>query len=241
MATLCSACSKCGSSGNRSKQSRCKIRLTCQGCGGSFTPKASDRMKYCSRNCAFANIDQWHAKKNQNSVESKVKQEVEALRSLGKPKRMLSIRKEAMARAISRRMRSCPDCGNQWLGPKYGEAKVVRCESCSSKRKAEYRRSYKRKRKAEIGNHRKRARHFNVAYDPTVQATEVFRRDGWKCQGCGCKIKRTIAYHPKRATIDHIIPMAKGGGHTWDNVQAMCATCNGVKSDNAIGCQMRLI
>lgn len=32
-------------------------------------------------------------------------------------------------------------------------------------------------------------------------------------------------------TIDHIVAMANGGGHTWDNVQLAHAICNSYKRD----------
>ena len=37
---------------------------------------------------------------------------------------------------------------------------------------------------------------------------------------------------PKHPTIDHIIPMSKGGGHVWDNVQVAHAICNSIKRDS---------
>jgi len=31
--------------------------------------------------------------------------------------------------------------------------------------------------------------------------------------------------------IDHIIPLSKGGTHTWDNIEIICKTCNFAKND----------
>lgn len=36
---------------------------------------------------------------------------------------------------------------------------------------------------------------------------------------------------PNAPTVDHIIPLAKGGTHTWDNVQLAHWSCNSTKSD----------
>jgi 5-methylcytosine-specific restriction endonuclease McrA len=51
----------------------------------------------------------------------------------------------------------------------------------------------------------------------------VLRRDGFACQYCG--------RHTADLTIDHIIPIAVGGKHTWENVVASCQTCNNRKAD----------
>ena len=50
----------------------------------------------------------------------------------------------------------------------------------------------------------------------------IFARDGWCCQYCDSR---------SDLTVDHVIPRAKGGGSTWDNVVACCAPCNRRKGD----------
>jgi 5-methylcytosine-specific restriction endonuclease McrA len=50
----------------------------------------------------------------------------------------------------------------------------------------------------------------------------IFARDGWRCQYCDSR---------SELTVDHVIPRAKGGGSTWDNVVACCAPCNRRKGD----------
>jgi 5-methylcytosine-specific restriction endonuclease McrA len=37
------------------------------------------------------------------------------------------------------------------------------------------------------------------------------------------------------ATIDHVIPLAKGGPDVWENVQATHCLCNGQKGDGQVG------
>jgi 5-methylcytosine-specific restriction endonuclease McrA len=37
--------------------------------------------------------------------------------------------------------------------------------------------------------------------------------------------------HPDDASMDHLIPLAKGGDHTYNNVQFAHPTCNAQKSD----------
>ena len=57
---------------------------------------------------------------------------------------------------------------------------------------------------------------------PPVNRREVLRRDRHTCQYCGSS---------KHLTIDHVMPLSRGGQHTWNNVVAACAKCNQHKSD----------
>lgn len=50
----------------------------------------------------------------------------------------------------------------------------------------------------------------------------VFNRDKWVCQYCGCK---------NRLTIDHITPSSRGGDSSWTNLVTACEPCNGKKSN----------
>lgn len=54
----------------------------------------------------------------------------------------------------------------------------------------------------------------------------IFDLDEHKCCYCGADLKNTIA------TVEHVIPIAFGGPHTWDNVRAACWDCNIAKGDN---------
>ncbi len=58
---------------------------------------------------------------------------------------------------------------------------------------------------------------------------EVFKRDGYRCQICG----RDRADGAK-LVVDHIVPVAKGGKSTMDNLQTLCFECNSGKSDRSM-------
>lgn len=61
---------------------------------------------------------------------------------------------------------------------------------------------------------------------------DIFERDGHMCMLCWTPLDMEAKWpEPKSPTIDHIIPLAKGGSHTPENVQAACARCNVRKSD----------
>ena len=72
--------------------------------------------------------------------------------------------------------------------------------------------------------------------------TEIFERDGWRCQICHRKTRPNVRRdHPLKRNLDHIIPVMKGGGHTRLNVQCLCRACNAKKSAGMDGQQLRLI
>lgn len=55
----------------------------------------------------------------------------------------------------------------------------------------------------------------------------VFKRDNWVCQICGEPTDRAVKWpHPMYPTIDHIIPVSKGGRHEVENLQCAHARCN---------------
>lgn len=91
------------------------------------------------------------------------------------------------------------------------------------------------------GSFRTRARLYGVEYT-SVSRRAVFERDGWKCQLCRRRVlrkakrcKRTGRLHPRTASLDHIIPMSKGGPHCEANVQCACLACNVRKHAKNIG------
>lgn len=54
-----------------------------------------------------------------------------------------------------------------------------------------------------------------------------------KCCGCGCKVtKYNGSYRPTDASIDHVVPLSRGGWHAWSNVQLLCVDCNSRKADS---------
>lgn len=104
------------------------------------------------------------------------------------------------------------------------------CAPCRDYRNKETRRAEKkRNRHKRGGNHRQRARIFNVHYEP-VNPMKVFARDQWECQLCGHDIDPDLRWpDPRSRSLDHVIPMSKGGPHTYENTQLACLECNTLK------------
>lgn len=51
------------------------------------------------------------------------------------------------------------------------------------------------------------------------------------CQLCGCKTEMLKQYEPHQASVDHIVPLSKGGLHVEGNLQLACIMCNSKKAD----------
>jgi hypothetical protein len=121
----------------------------------------------------------------------------------------------------------CKHCGKLHQ-PEYGDKRTEFCSARCS-------------RADQSGkNNKKRAEKFGVGYEP-VNPLKVFMRDGWKCQLCHRRLKKedrgTIK---KRAPeLDHIIPLSKGGDHSYINTQCACRQCNSDKGATERG-QLRL-
>ena len=57
--------------------------------------------------------------------------------------------------------------------------------------------------------------------------SNVYLRDGGKCQYCGDEVERKVS------TLDHVHPISKGGKTTWENCTTACSPCNATKSDKS--------
>lgn len=65
-----------------------------------------------------------------------------------------------------------------------------------------------------------------------ISPSEVFERDGGICQLCNYPVNPTVEVpNPFAVTVDHKIPLSKGGAHTLENVQLAHFYCNSAKSD----------
>jgi hypothetical protein len=67
--------------------------------------------------------------------------------------------------------------------------------------------------------------------DAGIHWRVVGDRDDWLCHLCGEEVlkKAGTAYEPFGATVDHLIPIAKDGTHTWGNVALAHRHCNVVR------------
>ncbi len=63
-----------------------------------------------------------------------------------------------------------------------------------------------------------------------VTNTFLFARDDYACQYCG-KHKSELRGR-EFLTRDHVLPLSRGGGNSWDNVVTSCSRCNNRKANH---------
>lgn len=57
----------------------------------------------------------------------------------------------------------------------------------------------------------------------SLSRKNILLRDHNTCQYCGS------IFPPQELTLDHVLPRARGGSSTWDNLVACCRRCNNRK------------
>jgi hypothetical protein len=74
--------------------------------------------------------------------------------------------------------------------------------------------------------HRRRARKLGNGYEK-YNLKDIYERDNWICGICKQLIDKDLQYpDPQSKSIDHIIPLSKGGPDTFENVQLTHLICN---------------
>lgn len=110
----------------------------------------------------------------------------------------------------------CADCGQ----PIPCTTRSTRCTSCHAQRSEAAR---------NLAHARRRAGDPTMHGDPITRSA-LGERDNWTCHVCNLPVdqdpERFGQPRPLAATIDHLIELAAGGTHTWDNVALAHRACN---------------
>lgn len=81
-------------------------------------------------------------------------------------------------------------------------------------------------------NHHKRRALKKKLPAADIRPLDIYERDSWVCGVCGDGIDPDTAWpDPLSASLDHILPLSKGGHHVPENVQAAHLSCNVRKGD----------
>lgn len=128
--------------------------------------------------------------------------------------------KEAEAAKEAKRHRVCKECGAEFIS----SSGVYCSEECrrrnNNRRKSAKRRGYKQK----------------------IPLTKLYSRDKGICYICGCScdfddyemIDGAFVVGPSYPTVEHVIPLCRGGDDSWENVKLACHKCNSAKSTKSL-------
>lgn len=120
----------------------------------------------------------------------------------------------------------CSQCGRPFIG-----LRANKCPECVARNRRRYKRQSERQRER-----RKRGVHTEP-----YRSQDVFERDGWKCHLCGRLTRRgRRAPHPLSPSIDHLVPISKGGSDTLLNVATAHFLCNAARGVGGVA-QLRLV
>ena len=119
----------------------------------------------------------------------------------------------------------CEACGKTFISNK--EERFC-CEEC---RKKHYNQLSWRNRQKKIRD---------ALVDKDITLEKVYRNDRGICYLCGGKcdyddyvvVNDTVICGNDYPSIEHVIPLSKGGKHSWDNVRLAHRLCNTLKSDS---------
>lgn len=213
----------CSDKCRRSAQDSKGINRTCEclGCGKAFRPLRHDRIGYCSRLCASHHVTRKPRAKAPPRPKRPIVCRGCAVELSNRKLRLCDpCRQKTIYVKKVPAFTQCADCGSSIPGA------CARCGPCSKKRG----RKLAAAKHGRVKKHKERAARYGVPYEP-INPIAVFERDGWTCKGCGRPTPKgfrgTLA--ASAPELDHIIPMSKGGGHLWANVQCLCRACNGAK------------
>jgi 5-methylcytosine-specific restriction endonuclease McrA len=127
----------------------------------------------------------------------------------------------------------CVECGvsfRYWGNPENTQRRRTCGKQCGTKRARR------------LENRRRRARLRAVERVP-YDDLSIFERDGWYCRICSGPTRREArgsVSDPAAPTIDHIVPLSKGGADAPWNVQCAHRGCNARKGNGSAGSQLLL-
>ena len=190
------------------------VTLQCKQCLNSLSRNAQfvrrDKKIICEH-CKQQDIEQTNQLK-------KKQRELRKLISVLK-KRITSLKRVQRQQLIL----SCKNCGVGFSRDKLNRRTF--CSYTCSKRFANKTKQLLRQEKL----------YKNGKVDYSISLEKLIKKHNGMCVLCNEKVVLTKDYqHSLYPSIDHIIPISKGGTHTWDNVQLAHRGCNGLKSNDSI-------
>jgi 5-methylcytosine-specific restriction endonuclease McrA len=177
----------------------------------SLNPKSVPEITTCDH-CG-ASFDKWHPRMRFCSQKCNRIAETRRARSRKNPNYKPRV------------LGACQHCGNN--------CETYVCRDCQQASVEKYRKLNYDKIRNSKRKYRKTLR--GVESEPYTH-NEIAQRDGWRCQLCKKKVDRRLKYpHLMSMSIDHIVPISRGGTDVRSNVQLAHFSCNSKKHNNVWG------
>lgn len=198
-----------------------KVYVKCKQCGNEFNAnylgiiQKGTQCPECKRR-----------KGNERKLEKEKQKQAE------KERKSKTRETEKQIRINEKHKKKCCICGKVFIAKHMG--RITCSEECRKERNRKTKRMNPNKTN-------KDARIKGKQIDKDITLQKLFERDKGICYICGgeCDIQdmgiykdgKTIVCGDNYPSIDHIIPLSKGGVHSWENIKLAHRRCNYLKSD----------
>lgn len=112
---------------------------------------------------------------------------------------------------------------------------------CNRERRADGREKRESWEQRKERHHARRALKKGATVGEPFTVAEIRERDGNRCHLCRRKVSVKPYPHPLSASLDHVIPLTKGGMHERSNVRLAHLSCNVAKGNRGGNEQLLLI
>ena len=199
----------------------CHVMIRCRDCGCVFDASFVSIRKGLNIECPECR----EAERKEAERMRKIEQETRRIESMMQTYRKRIEADKQKAKSDAKKIHRCAVCGKP----------TTRKRCCSD----ECSRTYANR----IHDQNRRARIRDALVDKDIQPAELYRRDNGICYLCGGKCDFSDCMTTEDGyfivgdlypTVDHVIPLAAGGKHSWENVRLAHKRCNTLKSDSLI-------
>ena len=209
------------------------IVVRCRQCGRTFERQfhifrdVVNGTWQCGNECPLCRSDRLKAEQEQRETVRKAEREREAQkRTQHKAERLSRTVGDELTKRLA--IHVCKNCGKEFCQMVTGYNSQLYCSEACQKRWFCRKANEKRYRKLMTRRH-----------DTDITLDKLFKRDKGICYLCGRNCdwtdgeqkNGTFIAGDNYPSVDHVIPVSKGGTHTWDNIRLACRRCNFMKSD----------
>ena len=209
------------------------ITVRCRQCGRTFERQfhifrdVVNGTWKCGNNCPMCRKDRLEEEQDQRRIRKETEKSEREHAAWTNAMLRMEEEQQRISRLIERRLatRVCKNCGTEYSIASSGYNSEKFCSKKCAKRWA-----------MRIKNDRRVKRMAKRKHDNDITLERLYSKDRGICYLCGkpCDWKDMDSEgnaHNNYPSIDHVIPLSKGGTHTWDNIKLAHRGCNTAKRD----------